>query len=281
MSSFSPPINAEDLFTSIAENPDPRARARALDFSVYADIPGFNLLPTNVKAYLQSQLGLGGVGGPITELDMTEKELAELDRIMFEQGTTDPTKIDYTDYGVDLGKVTRPGIMQTYVDTYNKENPNSPPITAQSITENPDNFRVRAPNGEMMTFQELYNKYGDNVMTPQGITPADFLNPAFNLMTFLGQADYSIDENGNIIINDVFDFTKKTDGNDVDAAQGLGNNPLYEIARKFPNVNPLATDIPVEINMGTREDYEARKKAAEEVGMANGGMPLIELKYDL
>jgi len=280
MSSFSPPINAEDLFTSIAENPDPRARARALDFSVYADIPGFNLLPTNVKAYLQSQLGLGGLGGPITELDMTEKELAELDRIMFEQGTTDPTKLDYTDYGVDLGKVTRPGIMQTYVDTYNKENPNSP-TTAQNITENPDNFRVRAPNGEMMTFQELYDKYGDNVMTPQGITPADFLNPAFNLMTFLGQADYYIDENGNIIINDVFDFTKKTDGNDVDAAQGLGNNPLYEIARKFPNVNPLATDIPVEINMGTREDYEARKKAAEEVGMANGGMPLIELKYDL
>ena len=282
MSSFSPPIDVEEMYRSkVAENPDPRARARALDFSPYSDIPGINLLPTNIKAYALSQLGLGGLLPIQGELDMTEKELAELDRIMFEQGTTDPTKIDYTDYGVDLGKVARPGVSQTYVDTYNKENPNSPPITAQSITENPDNFRVRAPNGEMMTFQELYNKYGDNVMTPQGITPADFLNPAFNLMTFLGQADYYIDENGNIIINDVFDFHSKKDGNDVDAAQGLGANPLYEIARKFPNLNPLATDIPVEINMGTREDYEARKKAAEEVGMANGGMPLIELKYDL
>ena len=253
----------------------PRERARAEDFSVYSDIPGFNLLPTNVKAYIQSQLGLGGLGGPITELDMTEKELAELDRIMFEQGTTDPTKIDYTDYGVDLGKVTRPGIMQTYVDTYNKENPNSP-ITAQSITENLDNFMLRAPNGEMMTFQELYDKYGDNIITPQGITPADFLNPAFNLMTFLGQADYSIDENGNIIINDVFDFNKPVEGS-KSAAQGLGANPLYEIARKIPDYNPIATDIPVEIDLGTREDYEARKNK----GMANGGMPLIELKYDL
>ena len=86
MSSFTPPIDLDAYNRSIDENPDPRARARARDFSPYSDIPGINLLPTNIKAYIQSQLGLGSLGGPITELDLTDAELAEIDRMIYEQG---------------------------------------------------------------------------------------------------------------------------------------------------------------------------------------------------
>ena len=97
----------------------PRERARAEDFSVYSDIPGFNLLPTNIKAYIQSQLGLGGLGGPITELDLTEKELAELDRMIFEAGLLNPGEMNYIDYSADIGKVARPGSVESVAEAKN------------------------------------------------------------------------------------------------------------------------------------------------------------------
>jgi hypothetical protein len=246
----------------------PRERARAEDFSVYSDIPGFNLLPTNIKAYIQSQLGLGGLGGPITELDLTEKELAELDRMIFEAGLLNPGEINYIDYSADIGKVARPGSVESVAEAKN--------VTPEYVKANPDKIKITAPNGQVMTIAELYQTYGENALTPVGLTPADFLDPSFNLMTFLGSADVTQDADGNYIINDVFDFNKPIEGK-KDSAQGLGANPLYEIARKIPDYNPIATDIPVEIDLGTREDYEGRKN----MGMANGGMPLIELKYDL
>ena len=246
----------------------PRERARAEDFSVYSDIPGFNLLPTNIKAYIQSQLGLGGLGGPITELDLTEKELAELDRMIFEAGLLNPDEINYIDYSADIGKVARPGSVESVAEAKN--------VTPEYVKANPDKRKIIAPNGQVMTVAELYQTYGENALTPVGLTPADFLDPSFNLMTFLGSADVTQDADGNYIVNDVFDFNKPAEGS-KSAAQGLGANPLYEIARKIPDYNPIATDIPVEIDLGTREDYEARKNK----GMANGGMPLIELKYDL
>ena len=40
MSSFTPLIDLDAYNRSIDENPDPRARARARDFSLYSDIPG-------------------------------------------------------------------------------------------------------------------------------------------------------------------------------------------------------------------------------------------------
>jgi len=270
MSSFTPLIDLDAYNRSIDENPDPRARARARDFSLYSDIPGINLLPTNIKAYIQSQLGLGSLGGPITELDLTEKELAEIDRMIYEQGLVNPNQIDYIDYTADIGKVARPGTIKTVAEVNN--------VTPQYIKENPDKIKITAPNGQAMTIAELYKTYGENILTPIGITPADFLDPSFNLMTFLGSADVTQDADGNYIITDIFDFNKlpKGEKNKIDTTQGLGANPLYEIARKIPNYNPLATDIPVEINVGTREDYEARKKAAE---MKDGGVALPLLKY--
>ena len=246
----------------------PRERARAEDFSVYSDIPGFNLLPTNIKAYVLSQLGLGGLFPIQGELDMTDTELAEIDRMIFEAGLLNPDEINYIDYSADIGKVARPGTVESVAEANN--------VTPEYVKANPDKIKITAPNGQVMTIAELYQTYGENVLTPVGITPKDFLDPSFNLMTFLGRADVTQDADGNYIINDVFDFNKAPEGKQ-DAAQGLGANPIYEINRRFAGINPFASDIPVEINVGTREDYEARKNK----GMANGGMPLIELKYDL
>ena len=246
----------------------PRERARAEDFSVYSDIPGINLLPTNMKAYVLSQLGLGGFFPIQGELDMTNAELAELDRMIFEAGLRYPDELGYIDYSADIGKVARPGTVESLAEANN--------VTPEYVKANPDKIKIMAPNGQVMTVAELYQNYGENILTPVGITPADFLDPSFNLMTFLGSADVTQDADGNYIINDVFDFNKPIEGK-KDSAQGLGANPLYEIARKIPEYNPLASDIDVQIDLGTREEYEARKNK----GMANGGMPLIELKYDL
>lgn len=271
MSSFTPPIDLDAYNRSIDENPDPRARARARDFSVYSDIPGINLLPTNIKAYIQSQLGLGSLGGPITELDLTDAELAEIDRMIYEQGLVNPNEIGYIDYSADIGKVARPGTVESLAEHNN--------VTPEYVKANPDKIKLEAPNGQIMTVAELYQTYGENILTPVGITPKDFLDPSFNLMTFLGRADVTQDADGNYIITDVFDFkTKKTataEGK-KDLAQGLGANPFYEIARKIPGVNPIASDIDVQIDVGTREDYEARKKAAE---MKGGGVAMPLLKY--
>ena len=269
MSSFTPLIDLDAYNRSIDENPDPRARARARDFSPYSDIPGINLLPTNIKAYVLSQLGLGGFFPIQGELDMTNKELAELDRMIFEQGLVNPNQIGYIDYTADIGKVARPGTIESLAEVNN--------VTPEYVKANPDKIKILAPDGQEMTIAELYKTYGENILTPIGITPKDFLDPSFNLMTFLGRADVTQDADGNYIINDIFDFNKPAEGSGIeDPAQGLGANPFYEIARKIPNVNPLASDIPVEINVGTREDYEARKKAAE---MKDGGVALPLLKY--
>ena len=268
MSSFTPPIDLDAYNRSIDENPDPRARARARDFSPYSDIPGINLLPTNIKAYVLSQLGLGGLFPIQGELDMTDAELAEIDRMIFEQGLVNPNKMGYIDYSADIGKVARPGTVESVAEANN--------VTPEYVKANPDKIKITAPNGQVMTVAELYKTYGENILTPVGITPADFLDPSFNLMTFLGSANVTQDADGNYIINDVFDFNKPIKGK-KDSAQGLGANPFYEIGRKIPDYNPLASDIDVQIDVGTREDYEARKN----MGMANGGMPLIELKYGI
>ena len=271
MSSFTPPIDLDAYNRSIDENPDPRARARARDFSPYSDIPGINLLPTNIKAYVLSQLGLGGFFPIQGELDMTNKELAEIDRMIFEQGLVNPNEIGYIDYTADIGKVARPGTIETLAEVNN--------VTPQYIKENPDKIKILAPDGQAMTVEELYRTYGENILTPIGITPKDFLDPSFNLMTFLGRADVTQDADGNYIITDIFDFNRLPEGtkDKIDATQGLGNKPLYEIAREIiPKYNPLASDIDVRVNVGTREDYEARKKAAE---MKDGGVALPLLKY--
>lgn len=244
------------------ESLGPRERARAEDFSFYSDV--FPFLPTNVKAYIQSQLGLGSLGGPITELDLTKQELAELDRIIFDSGTIDPNKINYVDYGVDTGKVARPGVLENYVNIYNKnaEKMGYDSITQQDILNNPETFTVEVTTKdgfETLTFDELYRRYGPNILNPTGVNLGDLNDPAFNLLTFLGKADYEINPQGNIVITDTFDFNKPATGKyDTTKGTGLGANPVYEGLRKIPEKNPLASDIPVEINLGTEEEYKER-----------------------
>ena len=244
------------------ESLGPRERARAEDFSFYSDV--FPFLPTNVKAYIQSQLGLGSLGGPITELDFTEQELAEMDRIMFEDGTIDPNKINYVDYGVDTGKIARPGVFEGYVNQYNDVYGTN--ITQQDILNNPSQYNINVNLGdgfESMTFEELFRRYGPNILTPTDSNLIkDLNNPAFNLMTFLGKADYETDPEGNIVITDTFDFAKPTEiqqrERDKYVPKGSGKNFVYETLRDFTEKNLLSSDIPVKINLGTEEEYKER-----------------------
>ena len=41
----------------------------------------------------------------------------------------------------------------------------------------------------------------------------------------------------------------------------MGNNPVYEAARRFPLYNPLNTEFSVNLDLGTKEEYEKRKEA--------------------
>ena len=58
---------------------DPRELRRYKDFSLYADLLPF--IPTNIKAFVQSQLG---IDRDFTELDLTNKEAEKLNDVLTE-----------------------------------------------------------------------------------------------------------------------------------------------------------------------------------------------------
>jgi hypothetical protein len=245
-------IPADSLIQQTLEElqDDPRELRRYKDFSLYADLLPF--IPTNIKAFVQSQLG---IDRDFTELDLTNKEIAELDRMIFEQGLIDPSKIDYPDYSTGSGysDITRnvPGLA---AKAYK--------VSTDEIKNNPEKYNVSDPQtGESITLAEAEKKY-PGILSPKSISIKDFSNPAFNLKTFLGKADVLVDEKGNLIIEDTYNFgSPKTNIKEKAGLKGvgLGDNPVYEAARRLPLYNPLNTEYSVNLNLGTREDYEKRK----------------------
>ena len=201
---------------------DPRELRRYKDFSLYADLLPF--LPTNIKAYIQSQLG---IDRDFSELDLTNKEIAELDRIMFEQGTFDPNQINYLDYQTtdnpddpyaDIARNVV-GVMAKHYD-----------VSEDEILARKDYYVLRDPKNpkKTITLAEAEKKY-------PGILNADPLS-----------------------IRDLLDKTNVKEKAGLKGV-GLGDNPVYEAARRLPLYNPLNTEYSVDLNLGTREEYEKRK----------------------
>tara|TARA_R110002110_G_scaffold6909_1_gene34403 strand:+ start:216 stop:1049 length:834 start_codon:yes stop_codon:yes gene_type:complete len=234
---------------------DPRELRRYKDFSLYADLLPF--LPTNIKAYIQSQLG---IDRDFSELDLTNKEIAELDRIMFEQGTFDPNQINYLDYQTtdnpddpyaDIARNVV-GVMAKHYD-----------VSEDEILARKDYYVLRDPKNpkKTITLAEAEKKY-PGILNADPLSIRDLLDPAFSMKTFIGRGDVVTDENGNIIIEDTYNFgspeTNAIERKNLKGV-GLGDNPVYEAARRLPLYNPLNTEYSVDLNLGTREEYEKRK----------------------
>ena len=240
---------------------DPRELRRYKDFSLYADLLPF--IPTNMKAFIQSQLG---IDRDFTELDLTDREIAELDKIVFEQGLLDPAQIDYPDYKTSdtpYGDITR-NVLGVMAKHYN--------VSKDEILKNLGQYNISDPKtGESITLAEAERRY-PGILNMDGLTIRDLINPAFSMKTFIGRADVTTDEHGNKIIEDTYDFgSPKTNIKEKESLKGvgLGDNPVYEAARRLPLYNPLNTEYSVNLNLGTREDYEKRKARQNK---ASGGL---------
>lgn len=240
---------------------DPRELRRYKDFSLYADLLPF--IPTNMKAFIQSQLG---IDRDFTELDLTDREIAELDKIIFEQGLLDPAQIDYPDYKTSdtpYGDITR-NVLGVMAKHYN--------VSKDEILKNLEQYNIGDPKtGESITLAEAERRY-PGILNMDGLTIRDLINPAFSMKTFIGRADVTTDEYGNKIIEDTYDFgSPKTNIKEKESLKGvgLGNNPVYEAARRFPLYNPLNTEFSVNLDLGTKEEYEKRKARQNK---ASGGL---------
>jgi hypothetical protein len=231
---------------------DPRELRRYKDFSLYADLLPF--LPTNIKAYIQSQIG---IDRDLTELDFTNKEMAEIDKIIFEQGTLDPNQINYLDYQTSddpYSDVARNvvGMMAKHYD-----------VSEEEILERKDYYVLRDPKNldESITLAEAEKRH-PGILNADRLTIRHLLDPAFSLKTTLGREDIITDEQGNIIIKGTYNFgTPEANAKEREGLKGvgLGNRPVYEAARRLPLYNRYNTEYSVNLNLGTREDYEKRK----------------------
>jgi len=231
---------------------DPRELRRYKDFSLYADLLPF--LPTNIKAYIQSQIG---IDRDLSELDFTDKEIAEIDKIIFEQGTIDPSQINYLDYQTSddpYADIARNvvGVMAKHYD-----------VSEDEILARKDYYVLRDPKNmdETITLAEAEKKY-PGILNADPLSIRDLLDPAFSLKTTLGRADIITDEKGNVIIKDTYDFGTP-EANAVEREKlkgvGLGDRPGYELLRRAPLYNRLNTEYSVNLDLGTPEDYEKRK----------------------
>jgi hypothetical protein len=239
---------------------DPRELRRYKDFSLYADLLPF--IPINMKLFIQSQLG---IDRDFTELDFTPREIAELDKMIFEQGLLDPAKIDYDDYNTGSGYSD---IARNVAGITAKKNK----VSREEVLQNPEKYNVSDPEtGESISVAEAERRY-PGITSPKRLKIKDLANPAFILKTTLGKADVLVDENNNIIIKDTYDFgTPETNAKEREFLEGvgLGDNPAYELVRRVPLYNFLNTPSSVNINLGTREDYEKRKARQNK---ASGGL---------
>jgi len=261
----------EELAAEAAK--DPRAKARYEDFSVWSDILGF--LPDNVKGFIKYNLGLGK---DLSELDLNEKTLNYLDYLAFGGGAADPNRIEYEDYGPEFySKISRDPINLIINDQKKRFNRD---VTREDILANPEQYTYYDSTlKRQATIKEAMEMY-PGAFDPKGLGIGAFTDPATITGTFLGGADIVRDENGNVIIQDRYDFNELEDTPEkVEGVRKqfrktpLGEKPFYEATRRFPAFNPLGQPYDINVNLGTEEDYIKRQ------GLTYGGKPLMKLKY--
>ena len=234
---------------------DPRTEG----FSVYQDLLGF--IPSNVKLYARSFLPKD-FSGKFSEKDLSQKELDALDQIIFAEGTNRPGLLDYPDYKTSekpYSDVTR-NVVDLVAAGYK--------VSQDEVRANPNKYFVTDPyKKEKISVAELEKRYPGS-MDPEakGVMSllSDLSNPRFSLKTSLGRAQITVDENGDYIITDTFDFNEDEKLNkkqmenlqSLQDAAGLGSSPIMEFLRRKAVGNK---PIPIEINLGSKEDYEARQ----------------------
>lgn len=245
-------IQAQQLAAEAAKN-DPRAKARYEDFSVWSDVLGF--LPDNVKAYIKSNLGLGK---DLSELDLNEKTLNYLDYLAFGGGAQDPNRIAYEDYGKNpYASISRDPVGQI-IDIYKNAGVD---LTREEVLANKDDYTIKG-----VTLKELEKQY-PGILTPEGLGLGSFIDPAEITKTFIGKGRIVRDENGNAIVQDMYNFNEPESVKEYYKEEdiGLGQTPLYEGLRRFSLYNPLFTEFPVNINLGKKEDYINRRNRLDEL----------------
>ena len=170
------------------EDPQERemARARYEDFSWYTDTP-LALIPINIKQYAYTMMG---GRGDVSENDMTQAELDELNRISEKIMAEGRSDITYEDYGTGTMKDVSPSTM-----------------TGEELVEfkNGD-FSVTVGNKKYY-YDQLQKEY-PGLLTEQ-MTPIEFIKNLtkvnYNLKTFIGGAPI-VDENGEKYIVDQYNF---------------------------------------------------------------------------
>lgn len=272
MDSAAAAIQAQELGAEAVKD-DPRAKARYEDFSVWSDILGF--LPDNVKGYIKYNLGLGK---DLSELDLNEKTLNYLDYLAFGGGAADPNRIDYEDYGLEFySKVSRDPINLIINDQKKRFNRD---VTREDILTNPDDYTIYdGSKKEVITVKQAMEMY-PGAFDPKGLGIGAFTDPATITGTFIGRADIVRDENGNVIIQDRYDFNELEDTpENVEGVRKqyretpLGEKPFYESGRRLPAFNPFGQPYGINVNLGREEDFIKRQ------GLTYGGKPLMKLKY--
>tara|TARA_R110001606_G_scaffold361810_1_gene515519 strand:- start:165 stop:917 length:753 start_codon:yes stop_codon:yes gene_type:complete len=232
---------------------------RTEGFSVYQDLLGF--IPSNVKLYARSFIPKD-FSGKFSEKDLSRAELESLDQIIFAEGTRNPGYIDYPDYKTSekpYSDITR-NVVDLVSAGYN--------VSKDEVRANPDKYFVTDPyKKEKISVAELEKRYpGSMEPEAKGIMGllSDLSDPRFSLKTSLGRAKVTVNENGDYVITDTFDFNenKKLNEKQMENLQslqdraGLGASPIMEfLRRKAVGGKP----IPIEINLGSKEDYEARQ----------------------
>ena len=234
---------------------DPRTEG----FSVYQDLLGF--IPSNVKLYARSFLP-EEFEGKFSEKDLSQAELDALDQIIFEEGTQNPGYVDYPDYKTSEKPYS--DVTRNVIDLVSTANNVSP----SEVRSNPHKYFVQDPyKKERISVAELEKRYpGSSDPEAKGIMSllSDLSDPRFSLKTSLGRAKINVNEDGDYIITDTFDFneTEKLNEQQLKNMQslqkeaGLGANPIMEFLRRKAVGNQ---PIPIEINLGSKEEYLARQ----------------------
>ena len=225
----------------------PAERYDEENFSIMGDTPILKNVPINMKAYIYDLLGGKGsydVG------DLQPKEIEQLYKLIYSAGIPEGNDaITYYDQGGTGDLIT-----SAAMDELNKQ------VELGIISPETREQYLRANPNDQEAFLKKLN------------------DPEFIMKTFLGQFNYRIDDNGNVIITDSYDAN-------------IGRTPTSpgRVERFMTNLRPgknypmsvlsgiggllgsaEGEGAPIEINLGTMDDIS--KELQKQYNFSNGGI---------
>jgi hypothetical protein len=240
-------------YDRIAEIEDEQRRAYELgqfeDFSVFRDLLPF--LPANLKQYAYD---LMGGDKPFSVNDLTDQELELLQKLVLPLIPEDAKPGDVIDVPYETWQTTEPG--KTYEDV-------ATPKRGQVGLGESGERKLYADLSEER--KELYNQEAEKFY-PGVTTPTDknmlqlMQDPKFRLKTLLGHAQIMINEQGQPVLVDRFNYNEEDIARETEArAMGsVEERPLYNIPRAIGGVfgsdpgegSPIEILIPPELAEG-------------------------------